>query len=65
MQTPDDIWAALGSLSESELFHVITKLYALYEQELRSDPASEPAATFFNRLDTAITQTSQCNSNRR
>jgi len=65
MKTPNEIWNELGSLSEDELFHVITKLFAVYEEELQRDPVSPGAQIFFKHLASAITQTSQCNSNRR
>lgn len=65
MKTPDDIWDDLGSLSEDELFHVLTKLHAVYEAQLKQNPGDEEARNFFQHLDNSITQTAECNSNRR
>ncbi len=65
MKTTAEIWDALGSLSEDELFHVTTRLFAFYEGELQRDPDSREARIFFKNLDTAISQVDQCNLNRR
>ena len=60
-----DLWDALGSLPEEEMNHVITRLFALYEAQLQQNPDDPEALHFFSNLDLAITQTCQCNSNRR
>ncbi len=65
MKTADDLWEEIGSLAEDEMFHVMTKLFALYETEIQQNPHSATAADFFSKLDAAITQTQECNSNRR
>lgn len=65
MKKPLDLWEDIGSLSEEELLHVMTKLFALYETELEKNPNNTESSNFFKNLDNAITQTSQCNSNRR
>ncbi|MFZ5773977.1 MAG: hypothetical protein ACOY3Z_00605 [Thermodesulfobacteriota bacterium] len=65
MRPVGELWGELGGLREDELFHVITKLFAHYEAELSRDTAHAVALDFFNHLDVAITQTVQCNSNRR
>lgn len=65
MKTPDDIWDDLGSLSENELFHVMTKLYAIYEAQLRQHPNDRESLHFFKHLGNTIPQTAACNSNRR
>lgn len=65
MKTPDDIWDDIGSLSEAELFHVMTKLYAIYEAQLKQNPTDEESLNFFKHLDNTISQTAECNSNRR
>jgi len=65
METPHEIWEALGELPDEEVLHVITKLFFLYEEELTRNPADPEALNFFMRLGTALTQTSQCNLNRR
>ena len=33
MKTADDIWEDIGSLSEDEMFHVITKLFDIYDNK--------------------------------
>ena len=65
MKSSNDLWEELGSLAEDELFHVVTKLFATYEEELKRQPDSVEVANFFKHLDNAITLTTQCNSNRR
>lgn len=65
MKSSIDIWEDIGSLSEDELLHVMTKLFALYEAEFEKDSTNKESLNFFKNLDNAITQTSQCNSNRR
>ena len=59
------LWDALGSLPEEEMTHVITRLFALYKARLQQNPDDPEALHFFKNLDLAITQTCQCNSNRR
>ncbi len=65
MKTPDDLWEDIGSLSEDEAFHVITKLFAFYEEQFKKQPDDHESLNFFNNLANAITQTTECNSNRR
>ena len=65
MKTTDDIWEDIGSLSDDEMFHVITKLFDIYDNELKQNPANSEALNFFKNLNNVISQTSQCNSNRR
>ena len=65
MKTADDIWEDIGSLSDDEMFHVITKLFDIYDNELKQIPTNSEALNFFKNLDNVISQTSQCNSNRR
>ncbi|MDH5298564.1 MAG: hypothetical protein OEV91_06055 [Desulfobulbaceae bacterium] len=65
MKKPDDIWDDIGELSEVEMFHVITKLFDLYYADLERDPTDRQARDFFRKLDLVVTQTGQCNLNRR
>ncbi len=65
MKNTDDIWEDIGSLSDDEMFHVITKLFDIYDNELKQIPTNSEALNFFKNLDNVISQTSQCNSNRR
>ena len=60
-----EIWNALGSVPEEEMAHVATRLFALYEARLQQNHDDPEALHFFCNLDLAITQTCQCNSNRR
>jgi hypothetical protein len=52
-------------LSDDELLHVITKLFAIYEAELLRAPDNEAVLRFFRHLGDAVSQTRDCNSNRR
>lgn len=65
MKSPNDIWADLGELPDEEVMHVMTKLFAVYEDRLRKNPGDQDAVNFFRNLDNSITLTSQCNLNRR
>jgi len=65
MKSPDDLWEEIGSLAEDEPLHVLTKLLSVYALVLQNDPQNEEAKRFFQHLDNAVTQTSQCNLNRR
>ncbi len=65
MKSPLDLWEDIGSLGEEELFHVITKLFALYETALEQNPGNPAARQFFNHLESVVNQTRECNSNRR
>ena len=65
MRSPTDIWEALGSIAEEEMGHVLTKLFAMYEQLLEQEPDNKEALKFFQNLDNALILTSECNLNRR
>lgn len=65
MKTSDEIWEDIGSVSEQELFHVMTKLFAHYEALLKHDPQHGEALHFFQALENALGETMRCNSNRR
>ncbi len=65
LRTADDTWEALGELADNELLHVLTKLFDVYYAELKQNPGNPAAAVFFDRLARAVTQTGQCNLNRR
>jgi len=65
MKSPNDIWGNLGELPEEEHIHVLTKLFAVYEDRLRRNPADEASLDFFNNLGNAIELTADCNLNRR
>ena len=65
MKTPNDLWEEIGSLPDEELSHVITKLFAIYEERLKRNPGDEEAILFFRNLENAIKETSLCNFNRR
>ena len=65
MKTPEDLWEDIGSLSDDEPAHVLSKLYALYDEQLRRNETDEEALNFFRKLDTAIELSTNCNLNRR
>lgn len=65
MKKPNDIWADMGELPDEEVIHMMTKLFSIYEAKLQSNPEDKEALNFFRNLDIAISQTSQCNLNRR
>lgn len=47
MKETIDLWEDIGSLSEDELLHVMTKLFALYENELEKAPYNTESLNFF------------------
>lgn len=65
MKSVDELWDDIGTLAEEEALHVITKLYASYEAKLSRDPQNQACLQFFQELDNAISQTLECNLNRR
>lgn len=65
MKHPNDLWEEVGSLREEEVLHVITKLFAMYEERLAKNPGDEAALLFFRNLDAAIELSANCNLNRR
>lgn len=60
-----DLWEALGSLEEEESQHLLTRLFAFYEDQLERDIDVDEALKFFRNLDTVLTQVTECNLNRR
>lgn len=65
MVDPNDLWESLGSLSNDETVHVLTRLYSTYEVILKSDPKNKEALQFFQNLANAIDFCVECNLNRR
>jgi hypothetical protein len=65
MRSINDLWGDLGELSENETLHVLTKLFVAYEAELQNNPDDDGVRRFFQNLDNIISQTRECNSNRR
>ncbi|MEN8257159.1 MAG: hypothetical protein ABFS09_04790 [Thermodesulfobacteriota bacterium] len=65
MTIVNKLWDDIGSLAEEEALHVITKLYASYEARLSREPENKECLQFFQELDNAISQTLECNLNRR
>lgn len=65
MKSVNELWDDIGNLTEEEALHVITKLYAGYEGRLSRDPEDKECDKFFQELANAISQTMECNLNRR
>ena len=65
MKSSNELWEDIGSLAEDETIHVITKLFTMYEELLGKNPEDENGLLFFRNLDTAISQSTICNLNRR
>ena len=55
----------MGSLPEDDVFQVLTRLFTIYEERGNRNPADSEALNFFRNLENAISQASQCNSNRK
>ena len=65
MKSPNNIWGHLGELPDEEVIHMMTKLFAIYEEKLKIKPEDRETMNFFRNPDNSISQTSQCNLNRR
>ncbi len=65
MKNTDNIWALLGELEEDEPIQVLTRLYSLYDNIIKTDPDNLEAALFFKHLENAISFCIECNLNRR
>ncbi len=65
MKSSNDIWSDLGELPDEEVIHMMTKLFVIYEEKIKNNPADQEALNFFKNLDNSISQTNQCNLNRR
>ena len=65
MKSTNDLWEEIGSLEDDEPLHVITKLFAMYDERLKRHAEDDEAILFFRNLSVAISETSQCNLNRR
>ncbi len=65
MKTPNDLWEEMGDLPPEDLLHVMTTLFAIYEEKLERPHDLAEGSRFFGHLDAAITQACQCNSSRR
>ena len=68
MRSPNQLWEAIGDMDPDETSHVLTRLFVMYEQRLQNNPdkpQGKEALNFFKNLDIALTQTGECNLNRR
>jgi hypothetical protein len=71
MRSPNQLWEAMGDIDPDETGHVLTRLFVMYEQLLQNNPDNpddhkgKEALNFFKNLDIALTQTGECNLNRR
>ncbi len=68
MRSPNQLWEAIGDIDPDETGHVLTRLFVIYEQLLQKypdNPKGKEALSFFKNLDNALTQTGECNLNRR
>lgn len=65
VKSTGQLWEELGALDELDLMQVVTKLFTHYETVLERDPSNAIAGDFFHQLGAALSQTSECNLNRR
>jgi hypothetical protein len=61
----NDLWEALGTLEDDQATHVLTQLFARYEQRREQCPDDPAAAAFFQDLAAIMVQVQSCNVNRR
>ena len=65
MSKSNEVWEALGEVAEEDALHVLTRLFAMYEEQEQQNKNDETAPLFFRNLATAISQSCECNLNRR
>jgi len=65
MKSPNELWEALGDIDDEEAPHVLTKLFAMYEQMVTRNGATAETDRFFQNLQNAIELSQECNLNRR
>ena len=65
MMTSTDVWAALGTFEDDQALHVLTQLFARYEQRIEQNPDDLEAHRFFQNLASIMEQVQGCNVNRR
>lgn len=65
MINTNDLWETLGDVGEDDIPHVLTKLFAVYEEILERNPEDASAKTFFKHLSQVLAQVDACNLNRR
>ena len=65
MSLGGDLWEEIGALADEDAGHVLTRLFVAYESEAELKPDSEMCKEFFKRLEVALSQTVECNLNRR
>lgn len=65
MRNPNDLWEAIGGLDAEETAQVLARLFTVYERLLADNSQDSEALSFFRRLDVALSQTTECNLNRR
>ena len=56
MKALNDIWEELGELPDEEVMHVLTKLFALYEDRLKKNPADQDALVFFRNYPESVSR---------
>ena len=65
-ETESDPWESLGTLVDEEPFHVLSRLYEMYDNDMKKYGADhESSQLFFKRLSQAIELCRTCNMNRR
>ncbi len=65
MSSSNKAWEHLGELAEEDAVHVLTHLFAMYEEQEQRNPNDTAASLFFRNLISALGQTTECNLNRR
>ncbi|HIP39702.1 MAG TPA: hypothetical protein EYG88_10050 [Desulfocapsa sulfexigens] len=65
MVNTNDLWEKMGDLEEDDLPHVLTNLFAVYEEKLKNNPDDKAASDFFKHLSRVLKLVSECNLNRR
>jgi len=61
----NDLWEKLGSLSDEESTHVLTRLFSSYEELHVKNPQNRETHQFFQLLENAVDFCRECNLNRR
>ncbi len=62
----NDPWESLGTLVDEEPLHVLSRLYEMYDNDIKKYGTDHnPSREFFKRLSQAIELCRTCNMNRR
>ena len=60
MKATNNIWGELEDLPDEEVMHVLTKLFALYEDRLKKNTADQDGLVFFRNFPESVSRPQGC-----